>query len=224
MGSIDLSNNALSNHIAEHITNQIITGKLQPGEKLVENNYAEEYGTSRAPVREAIFTLTVEGLVERVPRRGAIVKEYTESEIYDLLEIRIMLESLAIKRINENGVDEEFLKEMEAILRKMQDQKEAGQYAEMNHDFHMCIIKMSKSDVIKKKYDHLKLPLLRIQSLSFAKEGNIPKSINDHAMIVQLLKEKEVMKAANALNQHNQDVISNIQNRLYKDNRALQKF
>lgn len=218
MGSIDLSNNALSNHIAEHITNQIITGKLQPGEKLIENNYAEEYGTSRAPVREAIFTLTVEGLVERVPRKGAIVKGYTESEIYDLLEIRIMLESLAMKRIDEIGIDEEILKDMEAILSKMQDQKEVGQYTEMNHAFHMCIIDMSQSDVIKKMYARLKLPLLRIQSLSFAKEGNIPKSIKEHSVIVQLLKEKQIMKAADVLNQHNQDVISNIQKRLFKNN------
>ncbi|SEA35796.1 DNA-binding transcriptional regulator, GntR family [Thalassobacillus cyri] len=220
MGSIDLSNNALSNHIAEHITNQIITGKLQPGEKLIENNYAEEYGTSRAPVREAIFTLTVEGLVERVPRKGAIVKGYTESEIYDLLEIRIMLESLAMKRIDEIGIDEEILQDMEAILSKMQDQKEVGRYTEMNHAFHMCIIDMSQSDVIKKMYARLKLPLLRIQSLSFAKEGNIPKSVKEHVVIVQLLKEKEIMKAADVLSQHNHDVISNIQKRLFKNNKT----
>ncbi|WP_085506036.1 GntR family transcriptional regulator [Thalassobacillus devorans] len=222
MGSLDLSNNALSNHIAEHITNQIITGKLQPGEKLVENTYAEEYGTSRAPVREAIFTLTVEGLVERVPRKGAIVKGYTESEIYDLLEIRTMLESLAMKRILENGVEIDILNEMKEILEKMQEKKDVGQYTELNHAFHMCLIEMSKSDVIKKMYARLKLPLLRIQSLSFAKEGNIPKSIKEHAIIVKLLEESQILEAMEVLNQHNQDVISNIQKRLFQSNDGAQ--
>lgn len=216
MSSIDLSRNALSNHIAEHITNQIITGELSPGEKLVENNYAEEYGTSRAPIREAIFLLTIEGLVERIPRKGAVVKGYTESEIYDLLEIRIMLESLAMKRIAENGLDQDRLKSMEMILEKMQVDIDIGEYTDLNHEFHMCIVDMSNSDVIKNNYQRLKMPLLRIQSLSFAKEGNIGKSIKEHQIIVNLLKDDQVEVAGKILHQHNQDVIESVRKRLFQ--------
>ncbi|PGT82782.1 GntR family transcriptional regulator, partial [Bacillus sp. AFS040349] len=93
----NFENHALSNSIAKHITDQIISGDLKPGEKLVEHIYAEEYGTSRAPVREAIYLLAIEGLVERIPRKGAVVKEYSEHEIYDLLEIRNMLEKVVSK-------------------------------------------------------------------------------------------------------------------------------
>ncbi|WP_347548549.1 GntR family transcriptional regulator [Pseudalkalibacillus hwajinpoensis] len=217
MSSIDLSRNALSNHIAEHITNQIITGELQPGEKLIENTYAEEYGTSRAPIREAIFLLTIEGLVERIPRKGAVVKGYTESEIYDLLEIRIMLESLAMKRIAENGVNGELVEEMEKLLEQMHEEDDINHYTEMNHSFHMCIVDMSHSDVIKNMYTRLKMPLLRIQSLSFAKEGNIGKSIKEHHVIVKLLKESNVVEAGEILHQHNQDVIASIRNRLFQE-------
>ncbi len=216
MGRIDLRNNALSNHIAEHITEQIITGELNPGEKLIESTYAEEYGTSRAPVREAIFLLTIEGLVERIPRKGAVVKAYSETEIYDLLEIRTMLESMAMNRIAEYGVDAKILEEMKSILAKMQDGVEVDEYTQLNHSFHMGLIKSSKSDVIKKMYSKLKLPLLRIQNLSFGTEGKIQKSLKEHAIIIDMLEKNKIQEATDVLNQHNRDVILNVRKCLFE--------
>lgn len=212
-----LKHNALSNHIAEHIMEQIITGDLKPGEKIVENVYATEYGTSRAPVREAIYLLTIEGLVERIPRKGAIVKEHTEKEIYDLLEIRIMLESLGMKRIKEVGVDQELLKEMEKLYTQMAMEKNINNYAQLNHKFHMNLIEMSNSETIKKTYSRLEMPLLRVQNISFAAEGNIEKSVSEHHTLVTLLKDGHIEEAAKVLNQHNQDVITSIQRQLFNN-------
>lgn len=215
--SLDLrKNNALSAVISGHITKQIMSGELKPGEKIVEHLYAEEYGTSRAPVREAIYLLTIEGLVERIPRKGAIVKRYTESEVYDLLNIRIMLESLAMKRIQEYGIDADALKEMEMILKDMEDQVNHRNYSELNHSFHMALIKMSQSEVIKNNYLRLGHPLLSIQNLSFSVEGNIEKSIKEHKMLVLLLKKGKLTEADNLLHKHNHDVIVSIQIRLLK--------
>ncbi|WP_019119459.1 GntR family transcriptional regulator [Brevibacillus massiliensis] len=216
MSTLDLSKNALSNRIAEHITEQIITGELKPGEKLIENTYAEEYGTSRAPVREAIFLLSIEGLVERIPRKGAVVKGYTEAEIYDLLEIRTMLESLAMKRIEEHGVDTEVIEKMDQVLQEMKDEKAIKKYTQYNYAFHMCLIEMSKSQVIKNVYSRLELPLQRVQSLSFANEGKIEKSVSEHSIIVRMLKDGKIAEAARILEKHNSDVIESIQKSLAK--------
>jgi DNA-binding GntR family transcriptional regulator len=216
MSTIDLKKNALSNHIAEHIIEQIVTGELKPGEKLIELSYAEEFGISKAPVREAIYLLTMEGLVEKIPRKGAVVKGYTTSEIHDLLEIRIMLESLSMKRIAECGVDSEIIKKMESLLAEMQEQKEIGVYTQLNHSFHMCLIEMSQSEVIHNVYSRLKHPLQRIQNLSFSGEGNIKKSVAEHAIIVKLLKQGNVLDASRVLKKHNQDVIESIQQWLNK--------
>jgi DNA-binding GntR family transcriptional regulator len=214
MAMLDFSKNALSNKIAEHITEQIISGELKPGEKLIENTYAEEYGTSRAPVREALYLLTLEGLVERIPRKGAVVKGYTESEMVDLLEIRIYLESLAMKRIAQHGVDAKIIAEMEHILGRMRNEKEVSHYTKLNHSFHMCLIGMSRSEIIKNMYSRLELPLMSIQSFSFANEGNIDKSIAEHEQMVAFLQEGRVQEAAELLNKHNLDVIASVQKRL----------
>ncbi|WP_082235308.1 GntR family transcriptional regulator [Halobacillus massiliensis] len=222
MSQSSLNHNALSNQIAERISEQIISGELKPGEKIVENVYATEYGTSRAPVREAIYLLTIEGLVERIPRKGAIVKEHTENEINDLLEVRIMLEALAMKRIQEKGVDHKILNEMEALYEKMISEKDTTHYTELNHAFHLSLINMSKSETIKKMYSRLELPLLRVQNISFGGEGNIKKSVREHKILVDLLNENKVEEAAEILQQHNYDVISSIQSQLF-DNQIQYK-
>ncbi|MFG6150368.1 GntR family transcriptional regulator [Halobacillus sp. B23F22_1] len=222
MSQSSLNYNALSNQIAERISEQIILGELKPGEKIVENVYAAEYGTSRAPVREAIYLLTIEGLVERIPRKGAIVKEHTEHEINDLLEVRIMLEALAMKRIKEKGVEQSTLNEMEALYEKMISEKDTTNYTELNHSFHWSLIEMSKSETIKKMYSRLELPLLRVQNISFGGEGNIKKSVREHKILVDLLNKNKVDEAAELLQQHNYDVITSIQTQLF-DNQIQYK-
>jgi DNA-binding GntR family transcriptional regulator len=211
--------NALSNHIAEHITEQIIKGELIPGDKLIEHIYAEEYGTSRAPVREAIYLLSIEGLVERIPRKGAVVKEYTENEIYDLLEIRNMLETMAIERIGRYGVDQAGLQKMAAFLEEMKAKTEVHQYTQLNHSFHITLVEMSKSETIKTMYSRLGWPLLRIQSLSFTNDGNIEKSVREHQMLIELLREENIKEAANLLKRHNEDVIPSMKKKLDSQNK-----
>jgi DNA-binding GntR family transcriptional regulator len=218
MGVEKISDNSLSNLIAKRITQQIISGELKPGEKIIEYTYAEEYGTSRAPVREALYLLAIEGLVERIPRKGSVVKGYTPSEIYDLLEIRIMLESLAMKRISENGIDDSLLAQMESLLQEMMEEKNIKRYTHLNYKFHLCIIKMSQSDVIQKIYRRLETPLLTIQSMSFAREGNIDKSVREHKILVDLLKENQIDIAADMLNKHNRDVIDSIRAKMKDEN------
>lgn len=202
--------NSLSKMIAKDIIAQIITGELNPGDKLVEKEYADMYGTSRAPVREAVYMLTTEGLVERIPRKGAIVKEYSNDDIIDLLEIRNMLELMAVKRIAIHGPDQELLKEMNNIIQKMSLDTAIYTYTKLNYSFHTCIVKMSRSNPIQEMYSRLGLPLLRIQNLSFSQEGNIKKSIEEHKEIYRFIKEQKMDELESLLTQHNEYVITSI--------------
>lgn len=203
-------NESLSKMIAKDITTQIITGELNPGDKLVEKEYADLYGTSRAPVREAVYLLTTEGLLERIPRRGAVVKEYTNDDIFDLLEIRNMLELMAVKRIMLHGSDQKILREMQENINKMKMETAIYSYTKLNHSFHMCIIKMSRSNSIIETYLRLGWPLLRIQNLSFSQEGNIKKSIAEHEKIYDLITEQKMDELEELLSQHNDYVITSM--------------
>lgn len=69
-----LLDNALSITIANKLLEQILEGELKPGDQVVESIYAEQFQTSRSPVREAIYMLSTEGIIERVPRKGHLLK------------------------------------------------------------------------------------------------------------------------------------------------------
>ena len=95
--------------VAFHTLRQaILTGKLKPGERLMEVRLAETLGVSRTPVREAIHKLELEGLVTMVPRRGAEVAQITEKSMNDVLEVRRALDALcaelACERITQEGL------------------------------------------------------------------------------------------------------------------------
>jgi DNA-binding GntR family transcriptional regulator len=211
------NNNSLSHLIAEKITNQIFSGELRPGEKIVESNYAEEFGTSRAPIREALYLLATDGLIERIPRKGAVVKGYSESDIYDLLEIRMVLEGLAIKRIKIHGVNTSILTKMVNLIPEMEKVKDDHEkYASLNREFHMYIIEMSKSEIIKEMYRRLGRPLLALQKISFHEEKDIRGSIEEHIEILELLKNGLFDQALAVLEKHNRAVITRIENKIIK--------
>jgi DNA-binding GntR family transcriptional regulator len=84
-------------------------GLFQPGEWLRQDQLASLIGTSRMPVRAALRQLDSEGLVILEPHRGAMVRVVLEDEIRDLYELRIIVESFAIRRVA-HGASEDDLR------------------------------------------------------------------------------------------------------------------
>ena len=83
--------------VFQNLRQAILKGELEPGERLMEIHLAKRLGVSRTPIREAIRKLELEGLVDMVPRRGAVVASITRMDMRDLLEVRRTLEMLAVE-------------------------------------------------------------------------------------------------------------------------------
>ncbi|MDD6221894.1 MAG: GntR family transcriptional regulator, partial [Lachnospiraceae bacterium] len=92
--------------VFQTLRQSILTGQMEPGERLMEVQLAEELGVSRTPVREAIRMLELEGLVVMIPRRGAQVAAITEQDLRDVLEVRATLERLAVRLACERFTEE----------------------------------------------------------------------------------------------------------------------
>jgi len=88
----------LREKIVDQLRCAIVQGKYAPGLRLQEIEIAEQYKTSRTPVREAFRVLESEGLVEVRPRRGAIVSNASNGDIEDLDEIKSVLELYAAQK------------------------------------------------------------------------------------------------------------------------------
>lgn len=212
-----LLHTSLSHQIAEKITNQIISGELQPGEKIIEANYAKEFGTSRAPIRESLYLLATDGLIERIPRRGAIVKGYSEMEVYDLLELRMMLEGMAMKRLANLEQKQQTIERMEETIKEMDalNSSDDKTYALLNQTFHLYLIEMSGSKIIKDMYTRLSRQLLVLQRMSFLEEAHVRKSIEEHKVILDLIKKGLVEEARVILDLHNKGVINRIEQKIF---------
>ena len=94
---LGMRHSSLREALTNEIRMAIMTGRYQPGDRLVEDRLAEEYGVSRNPVREAMRVLEIEGLVEVKPRRGATVAKFTEDEAREAVELRASLEGLSAR-------------------------------------------------------------------------------------------------------------------------------
>lgn len=206
--------NALSRTIAEKILDQILIGELKPGDKLVESAYADLFQTSRSPVREAIYLLATEGLIERVPRKGAFIRGYSISEIQDLLDVRNNIEILAAKKITDPQNNKILLHEIKNILKKMEKSNNQIEYTHLNYAFHFTLIKFSESKIFEDIYSKIALPLLRIQGIHFNIDETIEKSKREHRKIYEFLTENKMDELVSLLRKHTEDVIINVRKKV----------
>jgi DNA-binding GntR family transcriptional regulator len=153
---------SIADQIAEVLRNMIVSGDLNPGDRIVESRVAKRLGVGQPTVREALVALEHQGLVVRKANQGCIVTSLTRSEISQILKIRGELEVLAVELAAENATDEE-INELLGITRDMKTAAEARDVREFfNHDFrfHDRLWRLSGNAFLPKMLSQLMLPLL----------------------------------------------------------------
>jgi DNA-binding GntR family transcriptional regulator len=93
---VDIAPPSLVETVMDRLRDDIISGELAPGDRIVEEQLTRRFGISRAPLREALRLLGQQGLVEHLPRRGVRVATLSEAEVDELFELRDVLEQYAI--------------------------------------------------------------------------------------------------------------------------------
>lgn len=192
--------NSLHNLVYDEIRSSIVSGRLKPGERLVEERLAEEYGVSRNPVREALRALSAEGLVDVSSRRGAHVANIAPDKLQEIIEMRALLEShnARLAARHKNPV---ILKNAEAILLKGQAALNVGRLRnlrELNEQFHKTLAQAGSNELLSEM-----LGALRARSaLLFSPDNPARQAVNweEHAGILQaILDGNEEMAAKRAM-------------------------
>lgn len=198
---------SLPDQIAETIADEIIERQISPGSKLPELALADRFGTSRAPIREALYKLTQIGLVERKPRRGAVVREYGRQEIEELYRVRTLLERMALERIcEEPRMIEASIEALNPVVRQMESfQDDNKRYHELNFSFHKSIILLSGSSLLERLYERIEGPLKLVLRRSFSTDGAVPKSFGEHLNLLKAIEDADVERACELLLKHDED-------------------
>ena len=92
-----LTSSSLVELATVRLRHEILSGSLEPGERLIEEQLTQRFGISRAPLREALRLLGQQGLVEHLPRRGVRVAELSAGDVDELFGLRDVLERHAVR-------------------------------------------------------------------------------------------------------------------------------
>jgi DNA-binding GntR family transcriptional regulator len=122
--------------IADDLRKQILAGDLLPGDRIRQEEIAEEFDASRIPVREALLILVNDGLVEIVANSGAWVSSLTMAECLEQYEIRERIEPLLL-RASLMNLDQATIDAMESLIGKMEQNQDVRTFMALDRDFHM---------------------------------------------------------------------------------------
>jgi len=205
LGPINLDSYQPLREVVGAALRQAITGGiLQPGERLMESQLAEELGVSRTPVREAIRKLELDGFVVMLPRRGTYVADLSLKDIHDLYEVRTALDSLAAELATER-INEEELERLERLVVQISEYAEAGdvdKVAETDGLFHEIIYEASRNSrliaVIHNNWDQAN----RYRYRSLAYPGRLKDTCDEHRRLVEAIAQRDAALAAQLAAKH----------------------
>ncbi len=168
----------------------IVDGTLPPGQRIFENELAEQLGISRTPLREALRQLETEGLITLSARRGAMVAGLSAAEMHEEFLIRATLEGLAIRLAAPRLTGDDYL-QLERQLDRMQDALTRGQRAiflEHHRLFHMTLLAATGAPRLVRMLANLLEAGERYEQLELAQDVLHADEMAHHRELVELLR------------------------------------
>lgn len=152
---------------------EILSGRSEPGERLVEEQLTRRLGISRAPLREALRLLGQQGLVEHVPRRGARVATLSDRDVQELYAVRDMLERHAVEQALPLR-DAAQLDGLRAAVARMRDAAVAGDQLEVanaHRRFHVSLVALAGNGQLTAIYESILVKLQLYMAINLRREA-----------------------------------------------------
>ena len=197
----------LADRIYGTLEDDILTGRLEPGSRLRIVPLAARFGTSQAPVREAIQRLSEQGLAVTVPYLGAVLKEPTSDEILEIYELREELEALAVRRIlarSRGGILVD--QTIRRAFRELVDTVRVGaamSVVDADANFHRAICAAADSPVLLELWSMI---TKRVRGVRLSHESRVPDELSTmldtHRILLDALESGDPEVADQAIRQH----------------------
>lgn len=192
---------------SERIRALIHSGELRPGDRISIDDLARGFGLSRTPVRDALWQLNSEGLVEIVPRSGVFVRTISTREVIEVYEAKGVLEPLMARWATQRGTQSE-RDEFHASIAELQDAAagdDVTRYVELVEGRRLALMEMADSQVLASLFSVIdgRVRLLRHRNLS--QPGRLMVSMNQHALIAEAVRDGDADGAFYAMRFHMKD-------------------
>lgn len=184
MDNVSGDKSTVVNYVTKSLRKAILNGTLKKGERLIQEEWAERLEVSRMPIREALTQLQMEGLVEMVPHKGAIVTPITRDNIEEIYHTRSLLEGLAVEK-SLPFLTEEDKNQLKKILIQMEELQLSDvtneQYVQLNASFHETLRKGCPWPRVQKMVETLGISPIAPNLLI----DNYPETQREHRMIYE---------------------------------------
>jgi DNA-binding GntR family transcriptional regulator len=196
----------LTDDVVDAIRNAILSGKIRPGSRLIEEDLAASLKVSRGPVRQAIFRLQQEGLVVHEPHRGATVGHISEDDVAEIYSLRLALERLAIEQASRKAGARE-LADIEAVLQRFRATPRAEVtrlgVAELDIEFHDAIFRAAGSWRLYRAWETLRSQLMMFLMLRDAlPEDYLDSWYHDHVRLLEIIRARDLEAAQDVIEEH----------------------
>jgi DNA-binding GntR family transcriptional regulator len=199
-----IARRSLSEELAEHLRDLIISGDLAAGGKIDEPELCARFAVSRTPLREAIKIVATEGLVTLTPNRGARVATITAAEIAELFPIMGALEGLAgelaIARLTDKS-----LARLEALHADICAARKASNwlaYAKANRGFHELIFTIAANTALHQTYQQLMVRIHAVRFVARQPADAWDQAVADHEDIMGALRARRTKDLGRLLRRH----------------------
>ena len=206
--------------VYNHLREQILSGQIAPQQRLIETKIAQEIGTSRTPVREALHNLEVEGLIESIPRVGYRVRCLNPTEVEEICAIRATIEGMAadwaMNKAPGKLVSE--LKENIAQSEKAIARGAVKAFVELDAQFHESIARLSGGQRLLEMAQTLRRHMLRYRIESIYTLDNVRRAIDGHKGILQAMEKADRPGVGQAISAHLEQSKRDILRYAFKEN------
>ncbi|MFC3694107.1 GntR family transcriptional regulator [Chenggangzhangella methanolivorans] len=193
-----------TDRLVRDLSDAIMSGEFEPGDRLDEHSLADRFGVSRTPVREALRQLATSGLVEVRPRRGAVVASLTADRLAELFGAMAELEATC-SRLSAIGMSPVERRRLEAHHESMSafvTENDPEGFAAANLTFHTMIYAGAHNGPLAEMAAGLRQRLLPYRRAQFHTPGRLPRSHAEHGAVVEAIVAADAAAAHAAMLRH----------------------
>ncbi|WP_312030226.1 GntR family transcriptional regulator [Actinomycetospora sp. TBRC 11914] len=197
--------------VAEKGLREAITrGTIAPGHRLVEAELSEQYGVTRNSARLALDALAAEGLVERIPNRGARVRTVSTAEAVEIMECRMVLDGLLSAKAAELADDDQVARLLgnRELMRRAVAERELLRYSELIQNHHALVREAARHPIASELVQRLAAQIVRHQFQLSLRPGRAEQSLAELERVVDAIVARDPAAADAAAREHLGGVIA----------------
>ncbi|MFD7438278.1 GntR family transcriptional regulator [Streptomyces sp. NPDC059861] len=186
-------------YVLEEIKRRILTGRLTPGQALVETDLAAQFGVSKTPVREALKTLAGTGLVVTNQYKGVTVRMVDADMAREVYDVRLLLEPEALRRSVRRGAA---LDAARAALTLADEATDTAERSLANREFHRALYVPCGNPLLGRMLDEVRDQAALVSAVAWAADPSWEREAAEHREILRLALDRDADGAARALHAH----------------------